>query len=142
MLTHLNLQQFQIKPRNTWFTLSILIQPWKQDFKFAQDFVFKFYIDGNKIKGDVTKSGNKFLRDLAKFLSNIIYGKTVQNILKQRDFEIVYVPDNRQVTRLNYINKINSMKKISDKLIIVEKDKKTKKLDMPIYIGKAILDLH
>ena len=78
-----------------------------------QDFVFKFYIDGNnKIKGDATKSGNKFLRDLAKFSSNIIYGKTVQNILKQRDFEIVYVPDNRQVTRLNYINKINSMKKI------------------------------
>ena len=33
------------------------------------------------------------------------------------------------------------MKKISNKLIIVEKDKKTKKLDMPIYIGKAILDL-
>ena len=111
-------------------------------FKFAQDYVFKFYIEGNNnIKADATKSGNKFLRDLAKFLSNIIYGKTVQNILKQRDFEIVYVPDNKQVTRLNYINKINSMKKISDKLIIVEKDKKTKKLDMPIYIGKAILDL-
>ena len=33
------------------------------------------------------------------------------------------------------------MKRISDKLIIVEKDKKTKKLNMPIYIGKAILDL-
>ena len=104
-------------------------------FKFAQDYVFKFYIEGNNnIKADATKSGNKFLRDLAKFLSNIIYGKAVQNILKQRNFEIVYVPDNRQVTRLNYTNKINSMKKISDKLIIVEKDKKTKKLDMPIYM--------
>ena len=72
-------------------------------FKFAQDYVFKFYIEGNNnIKSDATKSSNKFLRDLAQFLSNIIYGKTVQNILKQRDFEIVYVPDNRQVTRLNY----------------------------------------
>ena len=32
-------------------------------FKFAQDFVFKFYIDGNnKIKGDATKSGiNSFV---------------------------------------------------------------------------------
>ena len=50
------------------------------------------------------------------------------------------VPDNRQVTRLNYINKINSMKKVSDRLIIVEKEK-TKKLNMPIYISKAILDL-
>ena len=58
------------------------------DFKFAQDYEFKFDIDGNNnIKADATKSGNKFLRDLAKFLSNIIYGKTVQNILKQRDFE-------------------------------------------------------
>ena len=30
------------------------------------------------------------------------------------------------------------MKKISDKLNIVEKDKKTKKLNMPIYIGNQI----
>ena len=111
-------------------------------FKFAQDFIYKQYIDGNnKIKAEATKSDNKFLRQLAKDLSNIIYGKNIQNILKQRDYEIVYVPDNNTTTRLNYINKINSMKRISDKLIIVEKDKKTKNLNMPIYIGKAILDL-
>ena len=87
-----------------------------------------------------TKSGNKFLRQFAKDLYNIIYGKNIQNILKQRDYEIVYVPDNNQMTRLNYINKINSMKRISDMLIILEKDKKTKNLNIPIYIGKAILD--
>ena len=56
-------------------------------------------------------------------------------------YEIVYVPDNNTTTRLNYINKINSMKRISDNLIIVEKDKKTKNLNIPIYIDKAILDL-
>ena len=34
-------------------------------FKFAQDYVFKFYIEGNNnIKADATKSGNKFLHDL------------------------------------------------------------------------------
>ena len=111
-------------------------------FCFAQDFIYKQYIDGNNnIKAEATKSGNKFLRQLAKDLSNIIYGKNIQNILKQRDYEIVYVPDNNTITRLNYINKINSMKRISDKLIIIEKDKKTKNLNMPIYIGKAILDL-
>ena len=32
------------------------------------------------------------------------------------------------------------MKRISEKLIIVEKEKKVKKLDMPIYVGKAVLD--
>ena len=111
-------------------------------FLFAQDFIYQQYIEGNnKIKAEATKSGNKFLRQLAKDLSNIIYGKNIQNILKQRDYEIVYVPDNNTTTRLNYINKIKSMKRISDKLIIVEKDKKTKNLNMPIYIGKAILDL-
>ena len=111
-------------------------------FQFAQDFVYKQYIDGNnKIKAEANKSGNKFLRELAKDLSNIIYGKNIQNILKQRDYEIVFLLDYNTTTRLNYINKINSMKRISDKLIIVEKDKKTKNLNMPIYIGKAILDL-
>ena len=105
-------------------------------------YAYKQYIEGNnKIKAEATKSGNRLLRQLAKDLSNIIYGKNIQNILKQRDYEIVYVPDNNTVTRLNYIDKINSMKKISDKLIIVEKGKKKINLNMSIYIGKAILDL-
>ena len=88
----------------------------------------------NKIKAQATKEGNELL----SFLT--LFGKTIQDILKQRDFEIVYVPDNKQVSRLNYINKINSMKRISEKLV-VEKEKKVKKLNMPIYIGKAVLDL-
>ena len=33
------------------------------------------------------------------------------------------------------------MRHISEKLIIVEKEKKVKKLSMPIYVGKAVLDL-
>ena len=111
-------------------------------YKSSQDYIFKKYMDGNnKIKAQATKDGNELMRKLPKDLSNIIFGKTIQDVLKQRDFEIVYVPDNKQVTRLNYINKINSMKRISEKLIIVEKEKKTKKLNMPIYVGKAILDL-
>ncbi len=98
-------------------------------FKFAQDYVYKKYIDNNnQIKAQATKSGNEFLRELAKGLSNIIYGKNIQNILNQRAYEIVYVPDNNQATRLNYINKIKSMKRISDKLIIIEKDKKKEKI--------------
>ncbi len=97
-------------------------------YKFAQGYVYKQYIDNNnQIKAQATKSGNDFLRQLAKDLTNIIYGKNIQNILKQRAYEIVYVPDNNQTTRLKYINKIKSMKRISDKLIIIEKDKKNKK---------------
>ncbi len=91
-------------------------------FKFAQDYIYKQSIDNNdQIKAQATKSGNKFLRQLSKDLSNIIYGKNIKNILKQRDYEIVYVPDNNQTTRLNYINKIKSMKRISDKLIMRER---------------------
>ena len=41
----------------------------------------------------------------------------------------------------NYTNKINSMKRTSDKLIIVEKDKRAKNLNIPIYIDKAIPNL-
>ena len=56
-------------------------------FQFDQDFVYKQYIDGNNnIKAEATKSDNKFLRQLAKDLSDIIYGKNIQNILKQRDY--------------------------------------------------------
>ena len=111
-------------------------------YKFSQDYIFKKYMDrNNKIKAQATKEGNELLRKLPKDLSNIIFGKTIQDILKQRNFEIVYVSDNKQVSRLNYISDILSMKRISEKLIIFEKEKKVKKLDMPIYVGKAVLDL-
>ena len=67
--------------------------------------------------------------------------KSIQDILKQRNFEIVYVPNDKEVSRLNYIDNIISMKRISEKLIIVEKKKKVIRMNMPIFIGKAVLDL-
>ena len=77
-------------------------------FCFAQNFIYKQYIDGNNtIKAEATKSGNKFLRQLAKDLSNIIYGKNIQNILKQRDCETVYVPDNNTIREQVKIEKAN-----------------------------------
>ena len=85
--------------------------------------------------------GDKLLEKLNKDLSNIIFGKTIQNILKQKDYEFVFTPDNDTLTRLNYIDNVKSIKRISNKLLVVEKDKKTKSLNMPIYIGKTILDL-
>ena len=99
-------------------------------------------MDGNnEIKVQATKDGNELMRKLPKDLSNIIFGKSIQDILKQRNFEIVYVPDDREVSRLNYIDNIISMKCISEKLIIVEKEKKVIRMNMPIFIGKAVLDL-
>ena len=52
-----------------------------EHFQFAQDFVYKQYIDGNNQK----KRSKDFAENRNKDLSNIIYGK---NILKQRDYEI------------------------------------------------------
>ena len=111
-------------------------------YKFEHDYIFADYIaDNNKDKKDATISGNEFKRELSKLLSNIIYGKTIQNVLHHKDFEVVQFNGWNQRSRLNAIKSIKYAHRISDHLMIVEKDKSKTSLNMPIFIGKAVLDL-
>ena len=53
-------------------------------YKFSQEYIFKDYMEqNNKIKAHATKEGNELLRQLPNYLNNILYGKTIQDILKQ-----------------------------------------------------------
>jgi hypothetical protein len=69
-------------------------------FEHGKESVFKTYIDGNAERKKKAKiAGDDFEEMLNKLLSNIIFGKSIQNIMKQRDFEIIYTPNNDVITR-------------------------------------------
>jgi hypothetical protein len=111
-------------------------------YKFEQDYIFKDYIGGNNIKKqNATINGNKFLRQLAKDMNNIIFGKTIQNVTNQRDVLVRLFKGWSQENDINRIKNVKAFHQITENLMIIEKEKTNIKLNMPIFIGKAVLDL-
>ena len=74
-------------------------------------------------------------------MNNSVYGKTMENVRKHGDYEIVNTVNtperfqklvNKPLFKHRYI--------INEGLVIVEKDKHTVELNKPIYMGMSILD--
>ena len=82
---------------------------------------------------------NEFEKDFYKLKINFIYGKTVQNDRKHRDIKLVTKEDkrNKLASEPNY----HSTKCISKHLLIMEMKKTEVKINKPIYLGQAVLDL-
>ena len=103
---------------------------------FKQANFLKPFIEFNTEKRKNAK--NDFEKDLFKLMNNSVYGKTVENVRKHGDYEIVNTPErfqklvNKPLFKHRYI--------INEDLVIVEKDKHTVELNKPIYMGMSILD--
>ena len=70
---------------------------------------------------------------------NSIYGKTVQNDRKHRDIKLVTAEykRNKMASEPNY----HCTKNISKHLLVMEMKKTEVRMNKPIYIGQAVLDL-
>ena len=82
---------------------------------------------------------NESEKDFYKLKINSIYGKTVQNDRKHRDIKLVTAEYKRNKLALepNY----HSTKCISKHLLVMEMKKTKIRMNKPIYLGQAILDL-
>ena len=82
---------------------------------------------------------NEFEKDFYKLKINSIYGKTVQNDRKDRDIKLVTTEAkrNKLASEPNY----HSTKCISKHLLVMEMKKTEVKMNKPIYLGQAVLDL-
>ena len=71
-------------------------------------------------------------------MNNSVYGKTMENVRKHGDYELVNTPERFQ----KLVNKplFKHRHIINEDLVIVEKDKHTVELNKPIYMGMSILD--
>ena len=83
-------------------------------------------------------ASNDFEKDLFKLMNNSIYGKTMENVRKHGDFEIVNTPERFQKLANKALFKHRHI--INEDLVIVEEDKHTVELSKPIYMGMSILD--
>ena len=82
---------------------------------------------------------NYFQKDFFKLMNNSVYGKTMENVRNHRDIKIVTMDKRRSIlaSEPNY----HSTKYISKDLLIMKMKNAEKKMNKPIYLGQAILDL-
>ena len=105
--------------------------------KFVQGRWLEPWINFNTEKRK--QATNDFEKDLFKLMNNAVFGKTMEDVRSHMDFELV---DN--IKRLEKCLNSPTMKNrhiINDKLVGIEKIKSVVRLNKPIYVGMAILDL-
>ena len=82
---------------------------------------------------------NDFEKDFFKLMNNKVFGKTMENVRNHRDIKIVTTDKRRSIlaSEPNY----HSTKYISKDLLIMELKNVEAKMNKPIYLGQAILDI-
>jgi len=105
--------------------------------QFKQKPWMKEYIDFNTAKRTLAK--NDFEKDFFKLMNNSVYGKTLQNVRKQQNIKLI--SDDKLLNKyLSHPGLIN--RKIFDEdLVAVHMIKEKLKLNKPIYVGFAVLEL-
>ena len=74
-----------------------------------------------------------------KLMNNAVFGKTMENVRKQRDIKLVTTDKRRNqlVSEPNY----HTTKWFSEKLLAVEIKRTKVKMKKPIYLGLSILEI-
>ena len=105
--------------------------------EFNQEAWLKPYIDMNTELRKLAK--NDFQKDFFKSMNNSVFGKTMENIRKQRDIKLVITNKKRSklVSEPNY----HTMNYISEDLSIIEMKRTKVKMNKPTYLGLSILEI-
>ena len=80
---------------------------------------------------------NDFEKDFLKLLNNSVFGKTMENVRKQRDIKLVTTDKRRNqlVSKPNY----RTTKWFSENLLATEMKRTKVKMNKPVYLGLSIL---
>ena len=105
--------------------------------EFNQEAWLKPYIDVNTELRKAVK--NDFEKDLFNLMNNSVFGKTMENIRKDKDIKLVTTDKKRSklVSEPNY----HTINLISEDLSIIEMKKTKVKMNKPIYVGLPILEI-
>ena len=85
------------------------------------------------------KAKNDFEKEFFKLMNNAVFGKPMESVRKQRDIKLITTDKrrNKLVSEPNY----HAIKWFSENLVAIEMRKTKIKMNKPIYVGMAILDI-
>ena len=123
-----------------YVALGMKIKKIHRIIQFEQAAWMKPYIELNiEKRKEAVRKGDKVGKGLFKLFNNAVFGKTMQNLRKRISFEIV---TSRKIA-LKKISKPNfkRVEKFKDDMLGLHFTKPVLKLNRPIQVGFAILDL-
>ena len=85
------------------------------------------------------KASNSFEKDFFKLMNNSVFGKTIENIRKRQNIELV--DDRRKAAKLTSRPNFERATIFDHNLIVVHMKKTEVYFNKPVYVGQAILDL-
>ena len=108
--------------------------------QFSQKAIIKPFVDLN-IQLRVREGNSAFERDFFKLMNNAVFGKTMENLKKRIRLELVNPTDVARMNRLISNPAYKGHTIFENGLVAVHLTKVSLKLNRPIYIGQAILDI-
>ena len=86
-----------------------------------------------------TEAKNEFEKDFFKLMINSVFGKLMENVRNHRDIKLVTTNErrNKLVSEPNY----HTSKQFPENLLAIEMKKTKVKINKPVYLGQAILDI-
>ena len=132
-------QKYVLHYRNLqlYLDLGLKLKKVHRVLMFNQSPWLKKYIDFNTQKR--THAKNSFEKDFFKLMNNSVFGKTMENIRKRVDVQLV--TSKEKLSKLASKPTDVSSKIFNENLVAVHKIKETLTLNRPAYVGMCILDL-
>jgi len=120
-----------------YLELGLKVQKIHRVLEFRQSKWLKQYIDFNTEMRKNAK--NSFEKDFFKLMNNSVFGKTMENLRKRTNIELV--TNETRLQKLTAKPTYVSSKIFDENLVGVHSKKERLLLDKPSYVGMSILDL-
>jgi hypothetical protein len=123
--------------------LGVKVDKVYQVLRFNQSPWMKPYIEkNNAIRKEAQLKGIDSLIELAKLMNNAVYGKTMEDVEKRIDVQILQMSDvSDKFLKLSSSVRFVDYNKVSDNMVVVHLRKTKVYLNKPIYVGQAVLDI-
>lgn len=124
-----------------YMSLGLKLKKVHKVISFDQSPWLKGYIDYNtRQRAEAKRIKNAFLADLYKLANNAVFGKTMENVRKRTNLDLVSKADKFLMKKLSS-PRIQHVTIFNEDLMCIQMRKSSVTINKPIYVGMCILDL-
>ena len=128
------------KSLKQYIEMGLILIKVHREIKFYQSCWMEPYIRKNiNLRKKAQKAKNKFDVEFFKLMINSVYGKTIENIRKRQNVELV--DDRKKALNLSSKTNFDRVTLFDENLVAIHMKKTEIFFNKPIYVGQAILDI-